>query len=72
MKTMAVAVNSWGANRLDIFGLGTDDQMYHKAWDGSEWLPSVTGWEAVGGGFNSPPAVVSWSANRLDIFGLGS
>jgi len=26
-------VVSWGANRLDIFGLGTDNQMYHKAWE---------------------------------------
>ena len=46
--------------------------MYHKAWDGSRWLPSATDWEALGGGFNSTPAVVSWGANRLDIFGLGS
>jgi hypothetical protein len=29
----APAVVSWGPNRLDIFGLGTDDLMYHKAWD---------------------------------------
>jgi hypothetical protein len=33
----AIAVTSWGSNRLDIFGLGTDNQMYHKAWDGSAW-----------------------------------
>jgi hypothetical protein len=65
-------VVSWGANRLDIFGLGTDNQMYHKAWDGSNWQPSVTGWEALGGVFNSPPSAVSWGANRLDIFGLGT
>jgi hypothetical protein len=29
---------AWGANRLDIFGLGTDNQMNHKAWNGSAWL----------------------------------
>jgi hypothetical protein len=30
---------------------GTDDQMYHKAWDGA-WHPSGTGWESLGGVFN--------------------
>ena len=54
MKTLAIAVASWGANRLDIFGLGTDDQMYHKAWDGSAWWPSETGWQPLGGKFNIP------------------
>jgi hypothetical protein len=87
------SVVSWGNNRLDIFGLGTDNQMYHKACKsspkhssqvpllliaistpgtGSAWSPSQTGWEAIGGTFNSDPASVSWSANRLDIFGLGT
>ena len=46
------AVVSWGANRLDIFGLGTDNQMYHKAWDGSAWRPSPKDWEPLGGVFN--------------------
>ena len=64
-------VASWGLNRLDIFGLGTDNQMFHKAWDG-QWHPSQTGWEALGGVFNSPPEAVAWGPNRLDIFGLGT
>jgi hypothetical protein len=72
METLATAVASWGANRLDIFSLGTDNGMYHKAWNGSEWLPSAAGWEALGGVFDSPPAAVSWGVNRLDIFGLGT
>jgi len=33
------AVVSWGPNRLDIFGLGTDRQMRHKVWDGIAWKP---------------------------------
>jgi hypothetical protein len=65
-------VVAWGPNRLDIFGLGTDNQMFHKYWDGHAWGPSPTGWEALGGEFNSPPAVVAWGPNRLDIFGLGT
>lgn len=61
----------WGPNRIDIFGLGTDNQCYHKWWDGSNWGPSITDWEPLGGTFNSIPTVTSWGLNRLDIFGLG-
>lgn len=68
----SAGVTTWSANRLDIFGVGTDNAMYHKAWTGSAWYPSVSGWENLGGVFNSPPRVVSWSPNRLDIFGLGT
>jgi hypothetical protein len=45
------AAVSWGSNRLDIFGLGTDGAMYHKAWDGSRWHPSTLDWERLGGVF---------------------
>jgi hypothetical protein len=45
---------SWAAERLDIFGLGTDNQMYHKYWSPSTgWGPSQTGWEAIGGVFDA-------------------
>ncbi|MDP9169446.1 MAG: hypothetical protein M3N54_02405, partial [Acidobacteriota bacterium] len=60
---------AWGANRLDLVGLGTDAAMYHKAWNGSAWLAN---WEKLGGLFTSPPTVVSWGPNRLDIFSLGA
>lgn len=64
---------SWASTRLDIFGLGTDNGMYHKYWTpGSGWGPSQTGWENLGGVFNSAPEIVAWSTNRLDIFGLGT
>jgi hypothetical protein len=63
---------SWSIDRLDIFGLGTDDAMYHKAWNGSSWTPSSAGWDYLGGRFNSPPSAVSWGPGRLDIFGLGT
>ncbi|KAL2125795.1 hypothetical protein VTI74DRAFT_2718 [Chaetomium olivicolor] len=63
------AVCSWDTNRLDIFGLGTDNQMFQNAWDGSKWSSS---WEALGGVFTSAPSVVSWGSNRIDIFALGT
>jgi hypothetical protein len=66
--TSRPAVASWGPNRLDVFGLGTDNNaMHHIAWDGGSW-----GWDSLGGGFTSPPAVASWGPNRLDVFGRGT
>src|ERR687897_3301239 len=35
------AVTSWGANRLDVFAVGTSTAMVHKAWDGQTWQPSA-------------------------------
>jgi hypothetical protein len=64
--------DAWALRRLDIFGLGTDEAMYHKAWDGSSWRPSITDWERLGGVLRSPLSAVSWAPNRLDIFGLGT
>ena len=52
-KRTAIAVDAWGVNRLDIFGLGTDNHMYHKAWNNA-WFPSLTGWEDLGGVFTRP------------------
>ena len=43
--TSAPTVVSWGPNRLDIFGKGTDGAVYHKAWLGSSW---TAGWERLG------------------------
>jgi hypothetical protein len=65
-------VLSWGPNRLDIFVVGQNDNaLYHKAWDGAQWQPSMTGWENLGGTLRSAPAVVSDERGRLDIYALG-
>ena len=65
-------VVAWGANRLDVFVVGTDRALYHKAWNGTAWGPSVTGYEAQGGICTSAPQVVSWGPNRLDVFVTGT
>ncbi|HJY83524.1 MAG TPA: hypothetical protein VKK81_20870 [Candidatus Binatia bacterium] len=39
---------------MHVFGLGTDFQMYHKFWNGNQWLPSHTDWEPLGGVFTIP------------------
>ncbi|MCC6361998.1 MAG: zinc metalloprotease [Bryobacterales bacterium] len=65
-------VVSWGANRLDVFVIGTDRALYHKWWNGSAWGPSLTGYEAQGGIIPSNAEVASWGPNRLDVFVLGT
>jgi hypothetical protein len=67
------AVAAWGASRLDIVVVGADRQLYHKAWDGQRWLPSATGYEALGGLVRdgSSPAIASWGSDRLDIVVVG-
>ncbi|HEX5057575.1 MAG TPA: hypothetical protein VFX02_13895 [Gammaproteobacteria bacterium] len=41
---------AWGPSRIDLFGLGNDGVVYHK-WtnDGTNWGPSQTNWESLGG-----------------------
>jgi hypothetical protein len=58
--------------RFYVFGLGTDNKMYCKYWDGNTWHPSQSGWEALGGVFVSPPAVALRSATSFDIAALGT
>lgn len=67
-KPTAVA---WGENRLDVFVRGLDNQIYHKAWDGSRWYPDILGFESLGGTLAGDPVGVSWAKNRLDIFARG-
>ncbi|WP_233591968.1 M43 family zinc metalloprotease [Corallococcus sp. AB011P] len=69
--TPAGPIVSWGADRLDIFALGMDSALYHKAWDGNAWWPSLMDYEPLGGRCKSPPEVASWGPDRLDVFVLG-
>jgi hypothetical protein len=66
------AVVSWDHDRLDLFVVGSDGALCHKAWDGSQWLPSVSGFDNLGGKILGSPAVASWDHDRLDIFVVGT
>ncbi|WP_159009667.1 hypothetical protein [Bradyrhizobium sp. S69] len=66
MSTPAVA--STGPDRIDIFALGIDQGMVHKAWNGTAW---DTNWEELGGCFASPPMLVAGTAGAYDVFGRG-
>src|ERR1700726_3418810 len=62
----------WAQDRIDIFCIGNDFQMYHLYWDlnGGGWGPT-TGPEPLGQQFLSAPAAASWGAGRLDVFAVG-
>ena len=61
-----------------IFGVGTDNQMYYKYWDGSVWQPSQSGWSLLGGLFVSSPTTAGVEtfggagALPFNIFALGA
>jgi hypothetical protein len=61
-------VASWGSTRLDVFGQGTDNALYHKWWDGTGW----SGWENLGCCIASGPGAVSRGSGHIDVFGQGT
>src|SRR5207244_6107795 len=62
------AAVSWGPNRLDIFGLGVNNEMLHKWWDETGRAPSRTKWEPSGATFHSPHTTLHSSPTPLDTF----
>lgn len=70
--SVSLAATSWSANRLDVFGKGQDNSIYHTYYDGSAWQPQGGGLENLGDGtvFAHGPAAVSWGQNRIDVFAV--
>jgi hypothetical protein len=66
--TSAPAVCSWGPARLDVFGRGEDNALWHKSLTGRDW----SDWVSLGGVLTSPPAAVSWGEGRIDVFIRGT
>jgi hypothetical protein len=60
----APGASSWGPNRLDVFVAGTDNQLWHKWWDGSKWI----GYEPLGEQLWSGPCAYSRAENLIDVF----
>lgn len=58
---------SWAPGRLDVFGRGGDNALWHTWFDGS-WHS----WESLGGVLSDKPGAISWSPGRLDVFVRGA
>jgi hypothetical protein len=44
----------------EVFGVGSDDEMFHRAVVTASWPPPPEGWGPLGGIFTSPPAAISF------------
>lgn len=64
-------VISTEVNHLDIIAPDGARMLYIKSWDGQNWIPSQTGWSALGGPFVGAPEAVSWDSSRLDVLARG-
>jgi hypothetical protein len=58
------SVVSWGSGHLDVFAIGTNNQVYHKYYYNGAW----SSWYSLGGNTTYAPAVVSWGWGRIDLF----
>src|SRR5262249_32584551 len=58
---------SFGPNRIDVVGRGTDNNVWHNWWDGATWQAN---WEAHIIQAAGAPAIAACNtvANRLDIY----
>jgi endoglucanase len=61
IKGPAASVTS--GSRLDVFGVGTDQALWLRWWNGTSW----SNWGSLGGRLTSSPAVAS-QGNRIDVF----
>ena len=43
------AVASWGPRHLNVVAVGPDQALYHKAFDGAHWRPSLVEYTRLGG-----------------------
>jgi hypothetical protein len=57
-KLVTLAASTW-VNRTDIWGLGSDNQIYQRSWRNDSWIPD-SGWTQHSGYATSPPAAVAW------------
>ena len=52
-----ISAVSWGPGRLDLAGVASDGQAWHKSWqNGVEWSPPKKGWQRIGGRFRAGTA----------------
>lgn len=47
----APAAGSWGENHQALMCSGSDGKMKMKQWDGTQWVPSGSNWDDMGGSF---------------------
>jgi hypothetical protein len=72
--TSPPAAVSWGADRVDVFGLGSDGALYQWWYqaDLGGWHPPFSLGAPANVQLTLQPSAVSWGVGRLDVFLRGS
>jgi hypothetical protein len=72
------AAASWGAEPevdtpgpVDVFAVGADQHLLHKAFDGAQWLPGLADWANMGGTMHGTPAALSRGRGLVDVIVAG-
>jgi hypothetical protein len=68
--TASPAAVSWADGRIDVFGRGSDNALWHHSYNNSAW----SSWESLSGQLaaTTGPAVSSQHEGQLDVFVIGS
>jgi uncharacterized protein YvpB len=68
-RTLAVhaAATSGAAGKVDTFIRGQDNQLWHRAFDGTAW----SAWEPLGGVLTADPAAIATQGGLIDVFTRG-
>lgn len=62
-----LAAVSWGPGRMDLFWIGADGALWHRAWtEAGGWQPD----ESLGGQPASPPTVTAWDVDEMEVFAI--
>jgi serine protease AprX len=65
----SIVANSWGDQRIDVFGVSPNNSIWHKFHTAQLFQPA--GFENFSGDVKYTPSVVSWAPDRLDYFVVG-
>jgi hypothetical protein len=63
------AVTAWAVDRMEVFAIMDDGELWDRYWDGENWHP----WESLGGELDPAvtPTASTWGPDRLDVFAQG-
>jgi len=60
------AAVSWGPGRIDLFRVGPDRGLVHRAYADGRWSDDT----AIGGTLASMPAATAWAVDQLEVFAI--
>jgi len=65
-RRQATAAVSWGPDRIDLFTVGAERDLVHRAFRDGAWSDPVS----LGGKLASAPAATAWAVDQLEVFAI--